>query len=77
MSGLEAVLKKKDVEIKQLKDMIKQLKEKEIEITKVGILHYWQTDTPYKRILLQMQQYKKYVVRLKLFVFQPSMAYIV
>jgi len=37
VSGLEAVLKKKDAEIKQLKDIIKLLKEKEIQITKVCV----------------------------------------
>ena len=35
MSGLEAILKKKDVEIKQYKDQIKQLKDKEEMLTKV------------------------------------------
>ncbi|KAL4221165.1 hypothetical protein ACF0H5_019424 [Mactra antiquata] len=34
VSGLESVLKKKDTEIKQHKDLIKQLKEKEIQLTK-------------------------------------------
>ena len=42
VSGLEAILKKKDVEIKQHKDLIIQLKEREAELTKVQVsLFYW------------------------------------
>ena len=38
MSGLEAILKNKDAEIKQHKALIKQLKEREADLTKVCIL---------------------------------------
>ena len=38
VSGLEAILKNKDAEIKQHKALIKQLKEREADLTKVCIL---------------------------------------